>query len=143
METLLKVPLKEQGFRKKGATWYRETDEVVQVVNIQGSQWSTIFYINLGVYLKSRGDKSEPAEYDCHLRTRLSQLVPDLHYLAELCDVHTKAFEDIDRSDLVQLLLNHGLPWLNECSTESGFKKELTLNRSMVHYSVKDLVPNK
>ncbi len=110
-------------------------------MNLQGSQWSTIFYINLGVYLKSLGDNFRPATYNCHLQTRLSQLVPDQHYLSELLDIYKKRFDEIDRSDLISVLLDHGLPWLEECSTESGLKKELTLSRSVVHHTVWDLVP--
>ncbi len=140
IEALLKPALKEQGFRKKGGTWYRECDIAIQVVNLQGSQWSKTFYINLGVYLKSLGDKLQPAEYECHIRTRLSQLVPDMHHLNELCDVHSKVFEDMDRSDLVLLLINYGLQWLEDCSSETGFREELKLNRSMIHHTVKDII---
>ena len=67
LEAILKPVLKVHGFRKKGGTWWRHTDDFIQVVNIHGSQWSKRFYLNLGVYIREIGDKEFPAEYDCHV----------------------------------------------------------------------------
>jgi hypothetical protein len=140
LENLLKPCLKEIGFKKKGATWHRANSDFIQVVNIQGSQWSKIFYINLGVYLKQLGDEQTPVEYKCHIRTRLSQLVPDLNRLNELCDIHSSDFEGFDRSELQDLLINYGVSWLDKCCTQDGIKNEINLGRSMISKIVKDRV---
>ena len=57
LEGILKHLLKDLRFRKKGGTWWREVDGYIQVVNIQGSQFSKSFYLNLGVYIKALGKK--------------------------------------------------------------------------------------
>jgi len=57
LESILKPVLKAEGFRKKGGTWWRSLGEFIQVINIQGSQFSKRFYINLGVYIKDIGEK--------------------------------------------------------------------------------------
>jgi hypothetical protein len=64
--------LRAEGFRKKGRSWHRATDDVIQVINLQGSQWSTEeFYCNLALYIKALGDLETPPEYTCHIRRRV------------------------------------------------------------------------
>ena len=63
LESIFKPVLKGYGFRKKGGTWWKQLDEFTQVVNIQGSQFSKRFYLNLGVYIKSFAKNEWPAEY--------------------------------------------------------------------------------
>ncbi|RLE23550.1 MAG: hypothetical protein DRJ65_11625 [Acidobacteria bacterium] len=137
-EVLLKPCLKHAGFSKKAATWYRCTENTIQVVNLQGSQWSKIFFINLGVYLRSLGSSKQPAEYDCHIRTRLSQIVRNRYRLSELLDAHSVDFRAIDRSDLPTILVMHALPWLEKCSTKEGCAEEIAARRCMVRKNVQD-----
>ena len=96
IENLIKPHLKQIGFRKKGATWYREKLNFIQVVNVQGSQWSKIFFINLGIYLKDLGGEETPPEYKCHIRKRLDSLVLDPVHFNKLCDVHSSDFDDFE-----------------------------------------------
>src|SRR5687767_9465067 len=66
-----KPAFKERGFKKKAATWHRETDELIQVFNVDTSLWSEMYYFNAGIYLKALGKEKTPTEYRCHIRTRL------------------------------------------------------------------------
>lgn len=71
---LVELPplLKAQQFRKKRTTWHREWDEVIAVFNVQTSQWDpNDYYINVGVYLKALGTRTDPPEYECHVRYRM------------------------------------------------------------------------
>jgi len=69
---LLAPQLKKVGFRKKGRTWHRENDEVIQVFNIQGSSWDMEdFYVNLGIYLRAIGSDPRPSENHCHVQQRV------------------------------------------------------------------------
>ena len=65
--------LKVRGFRKKGRTWWRETPELFQLFNIQGSSWDkNEWYLNVGIFLKPLdGRTTPPAETGCHIRDRL------------------------------------------------------------------------
>lgn len=68
----LKPVLKEQGFRKTRTTWRKSTDDLVFVLNDQGSQWSTEdYYINVAIYIKALGTEQNPTEYRCHIRDRI------------------------------------------------------------------------
>lgn len=66
--------LKERGFKKRRRTWTRDFSEIVQVFNVQASQWSQDdFYVNVGVYIKDLGDLAAPPENKCHVRRRVPQ----------------------------------------------------------------------
>jgi len=66
---------KEHGYTKRRATWYHDTGGFICVFNIQGSQWGKQFYLNLGIYIKELGHKNFPNEYDCHIRTRVDNII--------------------------------------------------------------------
>ena len=140
IEDLIKPYLKQIGFKKKGATWHRLKSDFIQVINIQGSQWSKIFFINLGVYLKELGNEETPVEYKCHIRQRLDSLVPDPVYMNKLCDVHSFGFGDFDRTELPKLLIEYGIPWLEKCCTVEGIKQEIDFDKTMIHKLVKELI---
>lgn len=71
MVEILKPLLKDNGFKKSATTWHKITDDIIFVLNLQGSQWGPEYYINLGVYLKALGSELKPKEYSCHIRRRI------------------------------------------------------------------------
>lgn len=116
-----KPMLKTTGFRKSGRTWFRETGESVQVVNVQASQVNMggegRFYINLGVYLPelARFTGSEPIakpkEYECHIIDRLLPTNPVFQTGGAWEILATSDLDGLARD--VQLSLEErGLPWL-------------------------------
>lgn len=68
---------RDNGFRRKGTTLYRDQLETVAVVNLQGSQYGGRYYVNVALWLKAVAEPDDPRENKCHIRTRLTQLVPD------------------------------------------------------------------
>jgi hypothetical protein len=76
--------MKDEGFRKSGANFWREDATVIDVLNIQKSQWNDAweasFYVNLGTYYKAfhRDQGTEfkskfPYEYDCTAFSRVPE----------------------------------------------------------------------
>ena len=63
--------LKSEEFKKSKFTWRRNVSDGIQVFNIQGSQFSSAFYLNVGFYISDLGDKKTPSENKCHIRQRL------------------------------------------------------------------------
>lgn len=110
LEAVFAPPLKLIDFKKRGGTWHRAKGAGVQVVNIQGLQWSRIFYINLGVYFPELSKKILPAEYDCHIRRRLDQLLPDRARLIYLLDLHSKDFVEAEGAELISFVMQFGVP---------------------------------
>ena len=123
LQQALAPTLKQRGFKKSGATWRKESGESIGVLNLQGSQWGPSFYINLGVYFRALGDRDQPTEYDCHVRTRLSELVPDRERLNALLDFEKPVQENARVRELETLVVEHGLPWLDNVSTIEGARE--------------------
>ncbi|MBI4880973.1 MAG: DUF4304 domain-containing protein [Planctomycetes bacterium] len=117
---MLAPSLRLRGFKKSRATWRKEDDEAIAVLNVQGSQRGPSFYINLGVYFHLLGDRHQPTESHCHARTRLDVLVPDPHRLHALLDFEKSIQSEIRAADLEALVVARALPWLEAVSTIRG-----------------------
>lgn len=65
------------GFAQRGSSAHRQTDDVIQVVNLQKSTYGSFYYINLGIALKSLGAANRPREEQCHIRIRMTGLLGD------------------------------------------------------------------
>jgi hypothetical protein len=140
LESILKPTLKKKGFRKKGSTWWKHIEGYIQVINIQGSQYSKQFYLNLGVYISAVGDKEWPSESDCHIQVRLDSLAnPNLvHTLLN----YETALEHSDRKEISELVLVKGLRWLDQCSSFEGAKAEYILPNRVAAKWQRDLLKN-
>ena len=124
----IKPLLQARGFRKKAALFWRDNGDVIDVVTVQRSQWndstSARFTINLGLYWKHiQGLVGRtvplPREYDCTVQTRLGGLLPertDLWWEVSGPDLSAVA------QDVIEKLLQYGLPWL-----ENGHTVERTM----------------
>jgi hypothetical protein len=119
LETALAPVLKAAGYRKRARTWHREWTDTLTVFNIQKSQWSDQFYLNCGIYLKALGDAQHPPEYECHIRERMDQLVPDAERLNRLLDFHWALGENTRLSEIVE-------SYASDCR---GFRSMPTLRR--------------
>jgi hypothetical protein len=138
VESILKPALKSHGFRKKGGTWWRQLDNFIQIINIQGSQWSKRFYLNLGVYIKELGDKEWPAEYDCHVRVRLSSITEST-LVNDLLN-YEEDLEGKKREEISEIVVKEGIPWLDRCSSIEGARAEYSLpNRVMTKWQREQL----
>jgi len=123
LQQALAPALKQRGFKKSGATWRRGSGDAIEVLNLQGSQWGPSFYVNLGVYFRALGDRDQPTEYQCHVRTRLDEIVPDRARLHALLDFEHPIPESDRARELETLVANHGVPWLDTVSTVEGARE--------------------
>lgn len=83
----LKPTLKEQGFKRTRATWRKSTDDLVFILNVQGSQWSTVdYYINVGIHIKALGPEKNPTENICHIRDRIEYSQTSESLIKEVLD---------------------------------------------------------
>ena len=109
---------KANGFTRKGTTLRRDQAETIAVVNLQGSQWGGRYYVNVALWLKVLGDSDPfPFEHQCHLRTRLSHLVPDERELLELLDMENGIDAGVRAHRLQRLLQDNLTPVLRETET--------------------------
>lgn len=65
---------KTNKFRRNGTTPYRDQNETVAVVNLQGSHYGGRYYLNVALWLTALGAETSPKHLRCHLRTPLGEL---------------------------------------------------------------------
>jgi len=67
--------LNQAGFKKQGSTWRREFKDIIQIVNLQRSNFSFSFYLNLGIFVKKfNSNIKNPEEVECHYRERFETI---------------------------------------------------------------------
>ena len=66
-----KPAFKDAEFKKYSTTWNRFNPDTIEAFNIECSQWSERYYFNVGIYIRSLGNKTRVLEYDCHVRDRI------------------------------------------------------------------------
>lgn len=134
-------PLESQEFVRKSRTWYAEREETVLVAQIQPSSYGSSYYVNLAVYLKQLGDLRFPREEQCHIRIRLSSLAGGT--VDRVLDFEHGSMDDVKRASVLRAaMLDHGIPFLEECSTLKGIRRAIRAKRlsdAFVHKEVKRL----
>lgn len=142
----LSAPLKEAGFKNKSNYWYLNNTDVVLLVNLQKSQYGDQFYVNGGIALKSLGADEFPKEHHCHIRFRLTALVPEKEkkQIESIFDLENESLAGQHRKDEIsRLVTDLVLPILQDCSSKNGIAETVKsgrLARAMVHKQVKDMV---
>lgn len=107
LEKLFHTLLAPHGFKKKGATWYLESDDVIGLVNLQSSNFGDQFYVNLAVWLKVLGDNPTPKEHQCPVRTRLTSAFPDEQARFEQAfDFESESLSDTKRAEEISEIVN-------------------------------------
>lgn len=124
--TAIAPTLKSHGFKKKDATWHRTDDQFIQTFNVQGSQWSKSFYLNLGIYIKALGDKATPPEYHCHIRNRVGNVAPDLTRYNQLLNLENDLSPEERYSELIEIIESRAIPWLEEFSDDQRITDWIT-----------------
>ena len=116
--------LKSQGFIKKGNSWYSSTNECIVLLNLQHSNFSSFYYVNLGSFLRKRNyDEKYPKETECHIRTRVPYGVNDDESYHEILDLTTDISDEKRELLLIDMIHKYCLPTLLKLSSIEGIKK--------------------
>jgi hypothetical protein len=119
---------KVAGFVKKGSAWYADRAESILVVSPQKSQYGEQYYLNVGIFFRVFGSNEKPKEHECHLRTRLTEIVGvvDQERARSLLDFKGMSVAESERQQaLVTLLKEKGIPFLEQCSSIEGVRTAL------------------
>jgi len=131
VEIAIAPELKLRGFKKKARTWWRTTDDSIQVINLQKSAYGEALYTNLGIYVRSLGSELSPPEYRCHIRARLEKVTPDSLHLPIRCATAIGQPSE----ELLEALLSYGVGWLEALATPNG-RRSLLGEASAAHWFV-------
>jgi hypothetical protein len=117
VQTTLDRFARDAGFTKKSGTWYRRNPDTIALLQLQKSQWGRQYYVNFALWLLALGDADRPKEPQCHIRTRLSRLVPpqDEPRLEQLLDLDAEAPDR--EGELMELLRTRLLPIVEATQT--------------------------
>ena len=136
----LKDVLGYAGFSRRGDSWFRTTDEVVEVLNLQKSQWGNQYYLNYALWLLPLGETKFPKEERCHVRFRVDAIVSPGADLVRLLDLDADSSDAERRSKLVAVLTSELLPFAEACRTLSGLRSLYDagkLSKAFVHIAAK------
>ncbi len=125
LQQALAPAFKAVGYRKIGATWRLDDNEFIRVFNIQGSQFSKTFYLNLGIYIRALGDSVAPTEAHCHVSRRLSDVVPSRERLHALLDFEQPIPNGQRTLELAGIIEQYAIPWLTNHASISSLRSLL------------------
>ena len=96
------------------------------------------FYVNLGLYFRALGDRERPCEASCHIRIRLSELVPNRERFNSLLDFEKPMQQNVRARELETLVIEHAVPWLDALSTISGARQYFSVQRPAAAWVTKE-----
>jgi hypothetical protein len=116
--------LKNKGFVKKGNTWYNSTNECVVLLNLQHSNFSSLYYINLAFFIRKHNyEEKYPRESICHIRMRTPEIGENGENYSELLDLETSISDEKRENSLINMIYDCCLPNLTKLSSIDGIKK--------------------
>jgi hypothetical protein len=126
--TEIHAVLKPLGFRKKGALFSAERDEVVMFVQLQSSSKSTkdllVVTVNLGIFSKivaeRLGNTRAPSIVEAHWQERIGFFLATPY--DKWWDVHNEDVAFGCASEITNLLTEHALPEIQRLASTANLK---------------------
>ena len=106
----LSALMKSREFRKDGMTWRKQFPDAITVLNLQRSQWSHAWFVNLGVCFRALDSAEKPTENRCHMRHRLDTLVPNPSQWPTVLDFDSPMALETRARELAWCVQEFGLP---------------------------------
>lgn len=114
---------RQAGLEKKSGAWYRRSEEVIAVSDLQKSQYGRQYYFNQGFWLRELGDERYPKSAKCHITLRLETLVTEERdRIARLLDLEQEMPDEQRVEELVALLDERMLPVIERGSSLAGLR---------------------
>lgn len=114
--------LSDGGYLRSKDTWRRRSPEVVEVVNIQKSQYGHQYYLNYGIWILAVGENKAPRDEDCHIQIRITSAISSGKELAMLLDLEREMSDGERREGIRRLFLSEFFPWSSGCASIAGLK---------------------
>lgn len=137
LKQALSLTLEPVGFVRNGQAWYRNLGGIIQLVDLQKSNHSKKYYLNLAGFVpdigplpvNGKGDELPfPKEHRCHIRIRAEQVFQNpvqkvaFEHLLDL----EHAIPDAEReAQLVKFMQEVILPFLEEWGNPTGLMQQL------------------
>ena len=118
--------VKPAKFKKHGSNWYATLRDCIAVINLQKSQWSNRYYINIGVSPSDLIGRKTALEEDFDIRIRASQLTgcESLDDALNFAD-EVESLDAAASATLGECLRQQVMPFLMSLSTIEAIKEFL------------------
>lgn len=124
IKTIVKDLMKSAGFRCKNNTWYRQSNDLIQALNIQKSAWGDLYYINI-CFSYYDGSFLYPSEYKFldtfDLRIRASELFEDADFKS--LD-YTEDYDSEKRAIAIKDIFSRSLSFLDKSNSTAVLKED-------------------
>lgn len=111
VQTTFDTLAKSKGFTKRSGAWYLSREDTILVMDLQKSNYGPRYFVNVAVWLRALGEAQFPKEWHCHIRTRLTDLVPNPKRVDKLLDVEWTSYHP-DAGDELTSILDATLSWV-------------------------------
>lgn len=113
--------LKMYGFKKRGNSWYKKSNECTVVFNLQHSLYGKLYYVNMAAcFKKDDSDLDYPKEYQCDIRMRLPQTESDEDVSHLALDLDSP-LSDNDRETQIECIVEkYCIPILGKLESING-----------------------
>jgi hypothetical protein len=124
---------RDAGLELHQRAWFLRTEEVVVTCDLQKSQYSALYYLNVGYYLRSEGPETHPKSHQCHITYRAGKLIGRERAFDELLDLEHPLDDGTRSLQLHSLLTTELAPRIHRGSTIAGLRAMLA-DGSMTHH---------
>lgn len=125
----LELALAPHGFVRKGSLLTRRSEEVVQSLELQKSQWGHQYYLNVGVWLTILGSIGLIQDKDMHVRIRADSLLEEeaQKKLSQCLDLE-QSVNGFEREEQLQEIVGKSLlPKLQYWRSIAGLRDDMKL----------------
>ena len=146
IDTILKDIIKCQGFKLKGTSWYKLTDDFIYVINFQKSLYSNLYYVNIGIDKKIGNDNLYKPEYKFPIRFRIEELISDKAILQALD--FERNFSVFDRLEHINKIVKYSIDFLDSISNLEQLKLSLSdsqhpINKAAIIATMRSEIENR
>ena len=146
IDTILKDIIKCQGFKLKGTSWYKLTDDFIYVINFQKSLYSNLYYVNIGIDKKIGNDNLYKPEYKFPIRFRIEELISDKAILQALD--FERNFSVFDRLEHLNKIVKYSIDFLDSISNLEQLKLSLSdsqhpINKAAIIATMRSEIENR
>ena len=131
IDKIVKGVLTNYGFVFKKNSWYRVSDDFIQIINFQKSQFSNKFYINFG--LDERDGQGLTYKNECQfpIRLRANLMVLDEQLMAALD--FEKQCSETSRNENLQALITNIVNFLDSINGWEQLKLAMHNKTHLIH----------
>lgn len=123
IDKLLSAVLKSSGFRLKNSSWYRLTNDFIQIINFQKSYYSNLYYLNFGIDSKTGNDNFYKPIGQFPVRWRIESIISNTDLILSL-DFESD-IPETERLERLNTILKQCVDILNSISCYNELKSAL------------------